>query len=62
MTGVSNVAGISVGIGTTTPTESLTIQTPNTNSFAGIKVANYCKFARNTDPLRGDFASNSDPS
>jgi len=21
----------------------------------------YCKFARNTDPLRGDIASNSDP-
>ena len=22
----------------------------------------HCKIARNTDPLRGDFASNSDPS
>jgi hypothetical protein len=25
-------------------------------------VALICKFARNNDPLRGDFASNSDPS
>jgi hypothetical protein len=25
-------------------------------------VFRYCKIARNTDPLRGDFASNSDPS
>ena len=29
---------------------------------AGCGFALECKFARNNDPLRGDFASNSDPS
>jgi transposase len=33
-------------------------------SYAGLTSTPYsrCKFARNNDPLRGDFASNSNPS
>ena len=31
-------------------------------SFDRVPWGQGCKFARNTDPLRGDFASNSDPS
>jgi transposase len=30
--------------------------------FAAILWSEGCKIARNNDPLRGDFASNSDPS